>query len=150
MNRGNILTQNLKWNPLDLGRFRKTRRYIIYALSNILHPRVLIFMLSGIAIIFLTFLTTNSALEIAIAGIASVFIGIGVNNYSMVENHLKEERIIKKKTGQAAHILRVTYTMIKDLNIDTDSPETENLKSEMEKIDRFVRLGIQLIEEDGQ
>jgi hypothetical protein len=100
---------------LDPGHFRKTRLYIFYALSNILHPRVLIFMLSGIVIIFLTFLTSNSAIEIAISGIASVFIGIGVNNYSMIENHLKEERLVKKKTGQSAHILRVTQAMINDL-----------------------------------
>jgi hypothetical protein len=144
-----MLTQNLNWDLLDLGRFRKARLYIIHTLSNILHPRVLIFMLSGVAIIFLTFLTSNNALEIAISGIASVFIGIGVNNYSMIESHLKEERLIKKKIGQSAHILRITHSMVTDLHAETDSFETENLKSEIEKIDRFIRLGIQLIEEDG-
>jgi hypothetical protein len=106
-------------------------------------------MLSGIAIIFLTFLTSNNAIEIAISGIASVFIGIGVNNYSMIENHLKEERLVKKNKGQSAHILRVTQAMIKDLNTELEKHETENLKSEIEKIDRFIRLGIQLVEEDG-
>jgi hypothetical protein len=149
MNINNMLTQNLNWDLLDLGRFRKARLYIIHTLSNILHPRVLIFMLSGVAIIFLTFLTSNNALEIAISGIASVFIGIGVNNYSMIESHLKEERLIKKKIGQSAHILRITHSMVTDLHAETDSFETENLKSEIEKIDRFIRLGIQLIEEDG-
>jgi hypothetical protein len=106
-------------------------------------------MLSGITIIFFSFLTSNNATEIAISGIASVFIGIGVNNYSMIENHLKEERLMKKKTGQSAHILRVTQTMIKDLNVEAASHETEYLKSEIEKIDQFIRLGIQLVEEDG-
>jgi hypothetical protein len=149
MNISSILPQNSNGNLLDPGRFRKARLYIIYALSNILHPRVLIFILSGIAIIFLTFLTSNNAIEIAVSGIASVFIGIGVNNYSMIENHLKEERLVKKKTGQSAHILRVTQAMIKDLNAEAESHETENLKSEIEKIDRFIMLGIQLIEEDG-
>jgi hypothetical protein len=149
MNIGTVLTQNLNWSHLDLGRFRKTKRYIIRTLSNILHPRVLIFLLSGIAIIFLTFLTTNNALEIAISGIASVFIGMGVNNYSMIENHLKEERVIKKKMGQSAHILRVAHTMINDLNMNTEAPENENLKLEIQKIDRFIRLGIQLIADEG-
>ena len=149
MNISNILTQSSNWNLFDIVHFRKTRLHIIYALSNILHPRVLIFMLSGITIIFFTFLTSNNAIEIAISGIASVFIGIGVNNYSMIENHLKEERLVKNKTGQSAHILRVTQTMIKDLNVEAKSNETEYLKSEIEKIDRFIRLGIQLVEEDG-
>ena len=148
MNISNILTQSSNGNVLDMVRLRKTRLHITYALSNILHPRVLIFMLSGIIIIFLTFLTSNNAIEIAISGIASVFIGIGVNNYSMIENHLKEERLVKKKTGQSAHILRVTQALIKDLNTEAESPEFENLKSEIEKIDRFIRLGIQLVEED--
>ena len=149
MNISNILAQSSNWNLLEMVRFRKTRLHIIYALSNILHPRVLIYMLSGITIIFLTFLTSNNAIEIAISGIASVFIGIGVNNYSMIENHLKEERMVKKKTGQSAHILRVTQAMIRELNAEAESHEIENLKSEIEKIDRFIRLGIQLVEEDG-
>ncbi|HLA59842.1 MAG TPA: hypothetical protein VK622_13805 [Puia sp.] len=150
MNTGNILTQHSNWNLLDPGRFRKAKLHIIYALSNILHPRVLIFMFSGVAIIFLTFLTSDNAVEIAISGIASVFIGIGVNNYSMIENHQKEERLVKKKMGQSAHILRVTQAMIKDLDAEAESHESGNLKSEIEKIDRFIRLGIQLVEEDGQ
>ena len=149
MNISNILTQNLNGSYLHLGRFRKTKRHIIHTLSNILHPRVLIFMLSGIAIIFFTFLTSNNALEIAISGIASVFIGIGVNNYSMIENHMKEERIIKKKMGQSAHILRVAHTMINDLNTNSGASQNENLTLEIQKIDRFIRLGIQLIEDES-
>jgi hypothetical protein len=149
MNITGILRQNSIGNLLNKAHFRKTRLYITCALLNILHPRVLIFMLSGIAIIFFTFLTSNNATEIAISGIASVFIGIGVNNYSMIENHLKEERLVKKKAGQSAHILRATQTMIRDLNREAKSNETENLKSEIEKIDRFIRLGIQLVEEEG-
>ncbi len=150
MNLSNILPQSSNWNLLDIMSFRKTRLHIVYALSNILHPRVLIFMLSGIVIIFFTFLTSNNAIEIAISGIASVFIGIGVNNYSMIENHLKEERLVKRKTGQSAHILRVTQAMIRDLSSEADSHETQNLKSEIEKIDQFIRLGIQLVEDGGQ
>jgi hypothetical protein len=148
MNINNMLTQNLNWNFPDMGGYRKTRLHINYTLSNIIHPRVLIFMLSGVAIIFLTFLTSNNAVEIAISGIASVFIGIGVNNFSMIENHLREERLVKKKTGQSAHILRVTQTMMNELHAESESHETKDLKSEIDKIDRFISLGIQLIEED--
>ncbi len=39
--------------------------------------------------------------------------------------------------------------MIRELNTEAESHETENLKLEIEKIDRFIRLGIQLVEEDG-
>ncbi|HTB26886.1 MAG TPA: hypothetical protein VK711_16050 [Puia sp.] len=116
--------------------------------SIIFHPRVFIFMVSGIVIIFLTFLSSNNAVEIAISGIASVFIGIGVNNYSTIEGHLKEERRIKMKTFQSVHILRVTNSMIADLNTDVSSLQKEAIKNEFEKIDRFIRLGIQLLEED--
>ena len=148
MNISNKLSQNFIWEMMYSGRYRKTRLQITRTLSNILQPRVFIFMLSGITIIFLTFLTSNNAAEIAISGIASVFIGIGVNNFSMIEAHLKEERRTKMKTGQTAHILRVTNSMIEDLNAELSTLKDENIKSEFDKIYRFVRLGIQLIEDD--
>jgi hypothetical protein len=148
MNISNKITQTFISEILDSGRYRKTRLHIKHTVTNILHPRVFIFMLVGITIIFLTFLTSNNAVEIAISGIASVFIGIGVNNYSMIENHLKEERRFKMKTGQTAHILRVTNSMIEDLHAEVHSLKGENINSEFEKIHRFIRLGIQLMEED--
>ncbi len=120
----------------------------MHTLSNILHPRVFIFMITGIAIIFLTFLTSSNAVEIAISGIASVFIGIGVNNYSMIEGHLKEERQIKMKTSQSVHILRVANSMIADLYAEVYSLKGESIKSEFDKIDQFIKLGIQLLEDD--
>ena len=61
------------------------------------HPRVFVFMLAGIVIIFLTFFTSSNALEIAISSIASVFIGIGVNNFSSFETHLKDDQKLKQK-----------------------------------------------------
>jgi len=42
---------------------------------------------------FLTFLTDNNAMEIAISGIASIFIGIGVNNFTSAEIHEKDKAI---------------------------------------------------------
>lgn len=139
---------NRIWAIPDSSTYRKTRLQIKHTLTNIGHPRVFIFMLLGITIIFLTFISSNNAVEIAISGIASVFIGIGVNNYSTIENHLKEERRSKMKTGQSAHILRVTDTMIEDLHAEVDSLKEENIKSAFEKVQRFIRLGIQLMEED--
>jgi hypothetical protein len=147
MNISDKLMQAVQWETPDPGRYRKMRVQIMYTMSNILHPRVFIFMLSGIVIIFLTFLTTSNAVEIAISGIASVFIGIGVNNYSMIENHRKEDRQVKMKICQSVHILQVVNSMIADLKTEAEPPNAENIQSEMVKIDRFIRLGIQLIEE---
>src|SRR5258705_1079273 len=141
-------SQHFNLQLIHSGQYRKTRLYIMHTLSNILHPRVFIFMITGIAIIFLTFLTSSNAVEIAISGIASVFIGIGVNNYSMIEGHLKEERQIKMKTSQSVHILRVANSMIADLYAEVDSLKGESIKSEFDKIDQFIKLGIQLLEDD--
>jgi hypothetical protein len=149
MNISDKLMQAVQWETPDPGRYRKMRVQFMHTMSNILHPRVFIFMLSGIVIIFLTFLTTSNAVEIAISGIASVFIGIGVNNYSMIESHRKEDRQVKMKIGQSVHILQVVNSMISDLKVEAEPPNAENIKSEMIKIDRFIRLGIQLIEERG-
>ncbi len=129
-------------------RYRKSRLQIKHTLTNILHPRVFIFMLAGITIIFLTFLTANNALEIAISGFASVFIGIGVNNYSTIENQLKEERRTRIKAGQTVHVLRVTHSMIEELRSELHTLDGEAIKREFEKIQRFIRLGLQLMEEN--
>lgn len=53
------------------------------------HPRVYFFIIAGTCIIFLTFFTNNNAFEIAISAIASVFIGIGINNFTSLETYLK-------------------------------------------------------------
>lgn len=148
MNISDRLTRQSNLKIPEANRYRKTRLHMKHTLKNILHPRVFIFMLSGITIIFLTFLTSNNSLEIAISGFASVFIGIGVNNYSMIESHLKEERRTKMKAGQTAHILRVTHSMIEDLYADLHLLQGETIKTEFEKIQRFIRLGIQLVEEN--
>ena len=50
---------------------------------------------------FTDFFTTNNAFEIAISGIASVFIGIEANNISAIETNLTDGRRIKSKMGHA-------------------------------------------------
>lgn len=54
----------------------KLRKSIQHFQKIFFHPRVIVFILAGSLIIFLTFFTHNNALEIAISGIASVFIGM--------------------------------------------------------------------------
>ena len=54
---------------------------------------------------FLTFFTQDNALELAIAGIASIFIGIGVNNLRLSETEQKIEQKIHRKTQEAVKTL---------------------------------------------
>lgn len=49
------------------------------------------FIALGVTTIFLTFFTEDNALELVISGIASVFIGIGVNNYTVIEDRERND-----------------------------------------------------------
>ena len=60
-------------------------------------PKVWIYILLGVFIMFFTFFTNDNALEIAISGVASIFIGIGVNNFTRVEAQRDELKQIEKK-----------------------------------------------------
>jgi hypothetical protein len=75
---------------------RKYFRQLWKALS---HPNVFIFIVIGTGVIFLTFLTDNNAVEIAISGFASVFVGIGVNNLSSFETSAKDAKKTKGTPG---------------------------------------------------
>ena len=54
-------------------------------------PKTGIYILLGVGIMFFTFFTTDNAMEIAISGVASIFIGIGVNNFTQAETHEKDK-----------------------------------------------------------
>ncbi len=111
------------------------------------HPRVFLFILVGTLIIFLTFLTQNNALEIAISGIASVFIGIGVNNYSTYETHLIDELKLKSKTEELLRVMEITKSKIHRLTNEIDVENHSKIKLELEELDLFINHGIQLIKE---
>jgi hypothetical protein len=113
-----------------------------------MHPRVIIYVLLGTAIIFLTFLTDNNALEIAISGVASVFIGIGVNNYTSVETHIKDEQKLKKKIDNAVKILRLIDSRIHQNIIHMSNGYDGLVKKEMEELQKFLKVSIELVEED--
>lgn len=76
-------------------------------------PSVFIFIVIGAIIIFLTFLTTNNALEIAISGLASVFIGIGVNNFTTQETHYSDELIVRQQQAQSRQLLELARHRLK-------------------------------------
>lgn len=113
------------------------------------HPRVFIFILAGALIIFLTFFTQNNALEIAISGIASVFIGIGVNNYTSHETHLLDEGKLKSKTDELLRVMEITKSKISRLANEMESNNSINTRQELDELDLLINHSIQLIKEAG-
>lgn len=112
------------------------------------HPRVIIFILAGTAVIFLTFLTNNNALEIAISGIASVFIGIGVNNLSTIETHLKDEVKMKSKITHSLKVMEITRSRIKGIHHQLNKDNAIKMKEELGELEQIISLSIGLIREE--
>ncbi len=117
--------------------------------KSFLHPRVLFFILIGTGVIFLTFLTDDNALEIVISGIASVFIGIGVNNFSMLETHVKDEKKLKSKIAHSLKVMEITRSRIKIIDNELNKESCSKIKAELAELEQIMSLGISLIKEDG-
>ena len=96
-------------------------------LQIVRHPKVVIFMLVGIGIIFLTFLTDNNALEIAISGMASVFIGIAVNNFSIIDTHQTDEYKVKSKMAQSLKMMEITVNNVKKIYAETNNESMRDI-----------------------
>jgi len=126
----------------------KFNKQIRFFLRYFFHPRVFIFILIGTAVIFLTFLTTSNALEIAISGIASVFIGIGVNNLSFWETHMKDEQKLKSKTEHSIRMLEMVKSQIARMHNEVKTGNYQNIKAEFEGLEQLINLSIQLIKKD--
>ena len=90
----------------------KITNYFPYFGKSFFHPGEYLFILIGIALILLTFSSNNNALEIAISGIASVFIEIGVNNLTTLETQSKEGQKIKSKMEHTLNLMRMAQTRI--------------------------------------
>jgi hypothetical protein len=116
---------------------------------SFLHPRVFIFVIMGTAIIFLTFLTENNALEIAISGIASVFIGIGVNNYSLVESRDKEEQKLKGKINNAIKLLELLHNRVCQNMVHLHNGDHHLAGSELKELEKLIKVSIELLQEDS-
>ena len=123
----------------------KLNKHIHFFLLNFFHPRVYIFILTGAVIIFLTFFTDNNALEIAISGIASVFIGIGVNNLSSLETHLKDEQKLKSIIGHSVKVMEITKSRISRLNKQAGEEDLSKINNELAELEELMSLGIQLM-----
>ncbi|MFM9911173.1 MAG: hypothetical protein ACKVOW_17670 [Chitinophagaceae bacterium] len=110
-----------------------------------LHPRVYIFILAGTAIIFLTFLTNDNALEIAISGIASVFIGIGVNNLSSLETHLKDEKKLNAKINHSLKAMEIVKGRIITIQHQLNKENCFKMKEELFELEKIISLTMGLI-----
>jgi biotin-(acetyl-CoA carboxylase) ligase len=126
----------------------KLNKQIRAFLRYFFHPSVFIFIFIGTAVTFLTFLTTNNALEIAISGIASVFIGIGVNNLSSIETHLRDEQKLKSKTQHSIRMLEIVKSQIVRIHNEIKTGNYQNIKAEFEELEQFMKLSIELIKKD--
>lgn len=127
-------------------KFPKSIRHFF---KTFLHPRVFIFILAGAVVIFLTFFTKNNALEIAISGIASVFIGIGVNNFSAFETHLKDEQQAKSKMGHTLSLMGLIQDKIKQANRNATGNDVEKLKDQLTEAEQLIQVCIQLLKENN-
>ena len=114
-----------------------------------IHPRVFIFILTGTAIIFLTFLTDNDAMEIAISGIASVFIGIGVNNYSSFETNLSNEKRLASRVGHSLKIMELAKSQISRIHNELKNGNNQYVNTGIAELEDFMTVSIELIRESS-
>lgn len=118
--------------------------HLRYVWHTFRRPKVFIFIMIGVGVIFLTFLTDNNALEIAIAGIASVFIGIGVNNYTSQEMHHGSLVIARK---QQQHIVQVILLLQSKINAASLEPDTRISLSrrDIDEVNKLLTLLEQML-----
>ncbi|HWB25826.1 MAG TPA: hypothetical protein VG738_10115 [Chitinophagaceae bacterium] len=114
---------------------------------KLLVPKTGIYILLGTVIMFLTFFTDDNALEIAISGIASIFIGIGVNNFTESETHVKDAAANLKKIESAIKILAFTKNKVNN----TEMLFKENLdktvaQQQLAELGDFLSLSIEQLE----
>lgn len=126
----------------------KIKKHFISFWQRLFHIRVAIFIFIGAGIIFLTFFTSNNAVEIAISGVASVFIGIAVNNFSMLETHEKDAREFKAKMLHFFNALRLIEARISKLEAEAGGMPVEKLKQELSVLAQLVSFTILLMSDD--
>jgi hypothetical protein len=114
--------------------------------KTFLNPRVAGFILTGVGIMFLTFFTNDNPLELGIAGIASIFIGIGVNNFTVIETEQKDERKSSRKTQRAIEMMQHIQVKIKKIKgLEPANPKLVN--PELEEMCDYIELCVQYLEE---
>lgn len=116
-------------------------------LKILMTPRVIVLIIIGTAVMFLTFLTQDNALELGISGIASVFIGIGVNNFTAIETEARDERRLQQKLQHTISIItQLQKKVVKTQNIPLD--HRENVTVELQEIKDYVELCLHYLNEN--
>jgi ABC-type uncharacterized transport system permease subunit len=94
-----------------------------------------------VLVFFFTFLTHDNAIEIVISGVASVFIGIGVNNYSSFETHIKDEQQMQSK-------LRNALDMMDLIQMQSHRILEETNNGQMVELNKMIAICKRMLEED--
>lgn len=113
------------------------------------NPRVFIYIFIGSGIIFFTFLTDNNALEIVISGLASVFIGIGVNNYSILDTREKDNLKIKSKIGHALKTMSIADSKIMRIQLNYSEGRHDEILDNLTELRQLMNLTEQLLQADA-
>ena len=95
---------------------------------------------------FFTFLTHDNATELGISCIASIFIGIGVNNFTAIETEQKDNQKIHRKTNRAVKELVHIQQKLKKIQKMAE-PDPSILITELQEMDDYIDLCIQYLEE---
>jgi hypothetical protein len=135
-------------DPLNDNRM-KLRHYFPHFKEAFFHPRVFIFMLAGVVVMLLTFFTDDNALEIAISGIASVFIGIGINNLTSLEMHLKEEQKLRSRMGHLLTTMGLVQSRLRIIAQELNQDNGAVTKAALIELEQIVGLVIGLIREEA-
>jgi hypothetical protein len=126
----------------------KIKKTFVSFWKTFFHVQVIGFMLIGAGVIFLTFFTNNNALEIAISAVASVFIGIGVNNFSTFETKEQDKRKLEARRLHANQTLEFVRSRISKLHRINGERLTEELKRSLEELEEFLDFAAHLKDED--
>lgn len=98
---------------------------------------------------FLTFLTDNNALEIAISGMASIFIGIGVNNFSSLDDHLKIGEKHKSKMNHSIQIMQLTKAKLCRICDRIQDENNEEFLKDLTELEELINLSIHYMKEEN-
>jgi len=126
----------------------KMKKHFIHFWRTFFYVRVFLFIFIGTSIIFLTFLTNDNAVEIAISGIASVFIGIGVNNFSSYEMQLKDEQKRRTRKEQYIKLTTLVYRKIGKIQEEAKTQNVPLIENECSELEALIGLGIQMLFDD--
>jgi hypothetical protein len=109
-------------------------------------PKVFVFILMGIVCMFFTFFTHQNAIELGISGVASIFIGIGVNNFTAIETEQKDEQKIQRKISRAIKGMVHLQEKLKKIQ-DIVITDHALITTELKEMDHYIDLCIRYLKE---